>query len=257
MRQDSTEASSSIVRDARRWTQRLGHDGLRPSTRRLSGHAFVAAIVAGFASLVVASLIIASLVIASPVLAQGSPREGIDYTVVQPSQPTDAPAGKVEVVEFFGYWCPACNAFEATMRDWSHRNDAKIRMVYVPVPTHFRAGQDGLQKLYYALDVLGKESDLRPRIFAAMHVQRTLSDAADADAIADWVAANGVDRRKFVDVYRSFAVQARVTRADQMAKAYGLTGTPSLAIGGRYLLTVDARNIGNADTLLTRALSGH
>lgn len=187
--------------------------------------------------------------------AQGLPREGVDYTVVQPAQPTSAPAGRVEVVEFFGYWCPACNGFEPTLHDWAARNASSVRMVYVPIPTHFRAGQADLQKLYYALDALGSEPALRPKIFAALHVQHTLTDTADANALADWVATQGIDREKFKATFDSFAVQSKVARADQMAKAYGLTGTPSLAIGGRYLVQVDARRLPVVDQLLVRALA--
>ena len=44
-------------------------------------------------------------------LAQGAPVEGKDY--VRLAQPVPMPSsGKVEVVEFFGYWCPHCNSFE-------------------------------------------------------------------------------------------------------------------------------------------------
>ena len=198
-----------------------------------------------------------SLFCASIVHAQAAtPREGVDFTRVQPIQPTDAPAGRAEVIEFFGYWCPACNVFEPTLHAWVARNDARIRMTYVPVPTHFRAGQADLQKLYYALDALDREKALRAKVFSAIHVQRSLSDSANADAIADWAAANGIDRKKFLDIFNSFAVQSKVNRANQLIAAYGLTGTPSLGIGGRYLLVVDARTIGNADVLLARALAG-
>ena len=46
-------------------------------------------------------------------LAQGAPQEGRDYKRVE--TPVPVPEGKVEVVEFFGYWCPHCNAFEPTL----------------------------------------------------------------------------------------------------------------------------------------------
>jgi len=54
----------------------------------------------------------------------------------------------------------------------------------------------------------------------------------------------------------SFAVQSKVNRANQVARAYGVTATPSLAIGGKYLSTVDARTIGNADASPARAPTG-
>ncbi len=188
--------------------------------------------------------------------AQSTPREGTDYTIVQPAQGTDAPAGKVRVIEFFGYWCPACHVFEPTLHDWVARNDAKVSVTYVPMPTHFRAGQADLQKLFYALDAMGRESELRPKIFAAIHAERTLRDSAGADTIATWVAAHGVDRKAFVDVFNSFGVQSKVNRANQMASAYGVTATPSLGIGGKYVVVVDARTLGNADALLARAVAG-
>jgi thiol:disulfide interchange protein DsbA len=43
---------------------------------------------------------------------------GKDYLVLDKPAPTDAPAGKIEVVEFFWYSCPHCNAFEPTLEAW-------------------------------------------------------------------------------------------------------------------------------------------
>ena len=183
--------------------------------------------------------------------AQGAPREGIDYTVVKPAQPTAAAAGKTEVIEFFGYWCPHCNDFEPTMADWAKRNDAKITMLHVPIA--FAPAQAGLQRLYYTLDALGKEGELRRKVFAAIHDDRSLSPNADTGAMADWAAKNGIDKKKFIDTLNSFTVQSKVNRANQIAQAYGVTGVPMLAIGGKYLLNVQARTIGNADVFLARA----
>lgn len=189
------------------------------------------------------------------VLAQPAPREGIDYRVVRPVQPTQAPTGKVEVIEFFGYWCPHCNEFEPTMTDWTKRNDAKVSLVYVPVPLSFKASESALQKLYYALEAMGKEKELRRKVFASLHGDKTLAYNADAAAIADWAAKNGLDRKQFTDTFNSFAVQAKVNRANQIAAAYGVDGVPMLGIGGKYLLSIQARTIGNADQFLARALA--
>jgi thiol:disulfide interchange protein DsbA len=180
-------------------------------------------------------------------------REGLDYTTVKPVQPTTAPAGQVEVVEFFGYWCPACDVFEPSLHDWTVRNAARVKMVYVPMPTHFRAGEANLQKLYYALDAMGIEAALRPKVFAAIHVARTLPDSADAGRIADWVASQGVDRKAFVATFDSFAVQSRVTRANQIAAAWNVTGTPSLGVAGRVLVPVDAKRLSLVDRFVAQA----
>ena len=190
---------------------------------------------------------------ATPAFAQGPALvEGTDYRIVKPVQPTEAPSGKVEVIEFFGYWCPHCHEFEPTMSDWSKRNEAKVSTSYVPIA--FQSSMANLQKLYYALDALGKEKELRRKIFNAIHDERSLAATADAGAIADWVAKNGIDKKKFIDVFNSFSVQAKVNRANQIAKAYGVDAVPELGIAGKYLVNVQARTIGNADAMVARAL---
>lgn len=194
-------------------------------------------------------------VVSSTAFAQSGPREGSNYTVVKPVQPTEAPAGKVEVIEFFGYWCPHCNEFEPTLTDWAKRNDAKVVMNYVPVPTGFRANLSNLQKLYYTLDAMGKERELRRKVFSSIHESKTLAYDAEPPAIADWAEKQGLDKKKFVDTFNSFSVQSKVNRANQLAAAYAITGVPTLGIGGRYALTVDSRSIGNADVLVGRALT--
>ena len=67
---------------------------------------------------------------------------------------------------------------------------------------------------------------------------------------------NGMDRKKFIDTYNSFSVTTKVSRANQIAVAYGVTGVPMLGIGGKYLINVDARSIGNADIFLARVIAG-
>ena len=189
-------------------------------------------------------------------LAQGALKEGVNYTVVKPVQPTEAPVGKVEVIEFFGYWCPHCNDFDPTLHDWARRNEARVQMVYVPIPLAFRNSESSLQKLYYTLDVMGKEKDLRSKVFASIHKDNTLPYNADENVMATWAEKNGIDRKKFVDTFDSFTVQSKVNRANQLAAAYGVTGVPELGIGGRYLINVDARTIGNADVFVDRVMGG-
>ena len=41
-------------------------------------------------------------------------RPGKNYQPIVPAQPTNVPAGKVEVVEVFAYWCPHCAHFNDT-----------------------------------------------------------------------------------------------------------------------------------------------
>jgi thiol:disulfide interchange protein DsbA len=45
-------------------------------------------------------------------------KEGVNYKVLQPSQPTNVSPGKVEVVEVFWYACGHCYLLESKLDAW-------------------------------------------------------------------------------------------------------------------------------------------
>ncbi len=174
------------------------------------------------------SRIASGLVLGLAALAM-SPVQAAPYDTLDPVQPSDSP-GKVEVLEFFAYSCPHCKAIEPLVEKW--RATLPDSVVFKGVPVAFNASMRDLQKLYYALEAIGR-LDLHPAVFKAIHDEhKRLFEAGD---IIDWVAAQGVDKQTFTDAFNSFGVQTKVTRADELTKAYHIDGTPSFAIGGRYV----------------------
>jgi thiol:disulfide interchange protein DsbA len=185
-----------------------------------------------------------SLVAAVSHASISSPVSGTDYRVLDKAQPVEAPSNKVEVLEFFMYSCPHCNAFDPELSEWVKAQGDNI--VFKRVPLAFQPGQEVHQKLYYALEVLGKNEELHKRIFHAIHIEhKQLNDEA---AIADFVAGLGVDRAKFVNAFDSFGVQAKVRRAMQLAEIYKVDGVPLLAVDGRFETSpsVVQGSVGNA-----------
>jgi thiol:disulfide interchange protein DsbA len=89
-----------------------------------------------------------------PSLAQsGWPAEGTHYVRLQ--QPAAvAAAGKLEVVEFFWYECPHCNAFEPALEAWSKKLPADVVLRRVPVWFQ-EVPFASQQRLFYTLEVLG------------------------------------------------------------------------------------------------------
>jgi thiol:disulfide interchange protein DsbA len=53
--------------------------------------------------------------------------------------------------------------------------------------------------------------------------------------MADWVATQGVDRKKFEDTFDSFSVQTQSERATQLTQQAEIDGTPSYLVGGKFL----------------------
>lgn len=151
------------------------------------------------------------------------------FDTLDPAQPSDVP-GKVEVLEFFAYTCPHCAKIEPLVVNW--RKTLPNTVVFKGVPVAFNASMKDLQKLYYALEAVGR-LDLNDAVFKAIHEDH--KQLFKADEITAWVVAQGVDRKAFTDAFNSFGVQTKVTRADELAKAYRIDGTPSFAIGGRFV----------------------
>lgn len=168
--------------------------------------------------------------LALPVHAQLA--AGKDYIVIEPAQSTDNPA-RIEVTEFFSYGCPHCSDLHPMVGKWAARQPADV--VFKRVPVSFNRPQwTNLAKLYYALEVTGDLAKLDSSVFHALH-EKGLK-LADDKSIAEWVAAQGVDAKKFSDAYSSFGVVSKTKRADQMAQASKIRGVPALVVDGRYLV---------------------
>lgn len=174
-----------------------------------------------------------ALALGAPAFAQGGPVEGTHYVKLSQPVPT-ASSGKVEVVEFFSYACPHCNAFEPTLEAWTKKLPADVAFRRAPVP--FLQNAENFQKLYFALEAMGQVDALQRKIFYAIHGERQRLDKP-AD-IAAFLAKQGVDSAKFMDVFNSFSVQTKVRQAGQLSEAYKIDGVPALGVQGRYYTSV-------------------
>ena len=193
-----------------------------------------------------AACVLATAAIGLPHLAwaQKKPEDGTDYRALDKRVAVEAPAGKIEVVEFFWYSCPHCNAFEPRLEAWSKKLPADVVLRRVPVA--FRDDFVPQQRLFYALEAMGKLPELHAKVFNAIHMEKQHIDK-EATILA-WVAKNGVDQAKFQESYNSFSVSTKARRAAQLQDAYKVEGVPALGIAGRYY--TDGTMAGNMDRAL-------
>ena len=162
---------------------------------------------------------------------------GKDYQLINPAQPTTSGA-KVEVIEFFYYGCPGCNGLQPSLRAWLKKKPADVEFRRAPVV--FQDAWLPLTTAYYAFDAMGLVDKLHYEIFSAIHEQRSLEIKGllrDQKPLFDWVAKQGVDRQKFVDVYNSFGVRSRTNRSIELPGHYHVTSTPTLVVDGKFLTT--------------------
>jgi protein dithiol oxidoreductase (disulfide-forming) len=167
--------------------------------------------------------------LALPGHAQGGPVEGKDY--VRLAQPQPVPPGKIEVIEFFWYGCPHCNAFEPALDAWSKKLPADVSFRRVPVAFRdepFLAHQ----KIYYTLENMGQLDAMHRKVFYAIHNERQRLDKTTD--IAAFMAKNGVDGAKFAQLFDSFSIQTKANQARKLAEAYRIDGVPAIGVHGRF-----------------------
>lgn len=174
----------------------------------------------------------------APVTPQGpAPVEGVDYTVIADGQPFEPADGKIEVVEAFSYICPACAQFEPLFNQWKARQPADVRVVYVPA--QFRPDFREYAKVYYAAQALNIDRQSHDAVFKAIHQDRTLpgeGEPFDAAKVAQFYTQYGVSAEQFLQAMGSFAVAAKLSKANQFLVRAQIGGTPSLIVAGKYLV---------------------
>ncbi len=176
--------------------------------------------------------------------AQQAFREGKDYQKLERAVATDVGQGKVELIEFFWYSCPHCNAFEPAFVQWI--KTAPKEVVVRRVPVAFRDDFAPQQRLYYTLEAMGLLETIHPKVFHAVHVER---QPLNTDVLIQaWVEKQGVDGKKFAETAKSFGVAGKVRRAVQLQNDFRVEGVPSLGIAGRYY--TDGSMAGSMDRAL-------
>ena len=164
--------------------------------------------------------------------AATAPVAGIDYKVLKQPAPTEATPGKVELIAFFGYWCPHCYAFSRKLEDWHQHAPAEI--TYHAMPVSFgNAAHEPLQRMYFALRDIGKLDAMHFKLFEA--VQKERLPLFTNEALLDWASKQPeLAGSGFAQAFDSFGMGAQINKANTLTKAYELDGVPSFGVAGKY-----------------------
>lgn len=172
-------------------------------------------------------------------LPAGKWKAGVNYTPLVPAQPTNVAAGKVEVLEVFWLACPHCYALEPKLQAWLKHKPAYVEFVRVPVV--WQPGHRAHARLYYTLDVLGRQ-DLVEKAFDTIHqdienrVPPLVGDTDDETfrLQQQFAVKNGISADDFAKTYNSFTVSTDIQRAEELTQRYRVQGVPFFAVNGKY-----------------------
>lgn len=163
-----------------------------------------------------------------------APVAGTDYTEIPGGQPFQPGTGKIEVVEVFGYTCPACAGFEPLVSNWAAKLPADVQ--FTPVAAPFGGFWMPYAKAFYAAETMGVLPQTHDAMFHAVHVERSLpvQPAPTNEQLAAFYGKHGVDAGEFARTLSSFAINAKLNRAQQFLQRSGVESTPTLVVDGKY-----------------------
>ena len=192
-------------------------------------------------------LLIAALLALVPatLLAQNDGRwkEGVHYHVIE--QQSNVSDDKVLVEEIFSYACPHCNSFQPIINPWHEQLPGDVS--FKRLPAVFSRSWEPYARAYLTFEAMGITEQTHQPLFNALH--REHKPLRRIQEIADYVSTLGVDKGKFLSTSESFAVNGRLNQAQTLVRRYGITGTPSLVIDGKYRISAGGEVATYADML--------
>jgi thiol:disulfide interchange protein DsbA len=173
---------------------------------------------------------------------------GRDYTELKKPQPV-ASASKVEVLAFFSYHCSHCATLDPALQAWKAKLPADVDFRQVQIVWDKEMAP--LAQLFATVQLLKLER-LHTPIFTAMIQEK--QNLRDEKVLAAWLKTQNVDVKSFMETYRSFSVTNQATRAAQITRDYAIDGTPTIVVGGRYVVpsTAPARVIEVTNALIAK-----
>lgn len=197
---------------------------------------------------------VCSVAAAADVAVATTPVEGTDYVLIDnPDQPSGA---KVQVTEVFSYTCIHCSNFQPFLAAWKKTLPSDVQFSYMPAA--FGGIWDEWARAFYAAQALHVQEKSHDSIYKAVFVDKRVIKGEDIPAVyADY----GVDPTVFASTMQSPAVSAKLAGAHGQEMHWGIQGTPTLIVDGKYRAAMNASGpaglLHTVDWLIARQRAEH
>lgn len=181
-----------------------------------------------------------------PSTAQGldeAAQKQAQQPIVKPFRTVDVPSDKAKVLIFFDFNCPFCAQHHASLMNWKNTAPASIKVIPVPVVNPADTGKFQSQAIaarcYYLAEqmVSGARLDaFTTAVYSMVAKGLTLSDPST------WLRscqAADINVREFSRRAAAEDQALGIKYSLQKLADYRLRATPSIAIGGKFVLTPD------------------
>lgn len=193
------------------------------------------------------ALVAATLLLPSTAVLAQNPKyqEGIHYFKIDQAAAPSAD-GKVEVIEAFSYLCPHCNTFEPFISNWLERKPEHVKFTRMPV-IFGRRTWELYARGYVTAEMMGVAEEAHGPLMDALYKEKKVM--RNMEELAEFYAQFGITASEFVATSQSFAVDARLRKDQRLTQSFGVSGTPTMIVNGKYLIR-GGQAVPNYDTML-------
>jgi thiol:disulfide interchange protein DsbA len=163
-------------------------------------------------------------------------QEGLHYFLID-SAPVKSAGDRIELVEAFSYLCTHCNTFEPYINNWKDRRPAYVDFRRIPV-VFGRGSWELYARGFVTAQFMNAPEEAHMAMMDELWKEKNIMRSMDE--IAEFYTRFGLDADKFKSTAQSFAVDSRIRKDQLEVAAYGIQGTPSLVLNGKYRISGNA-----------------
>ncbi len=158
---------------------------------------------------------------------------GTDYQLIDPPVAFGSD-DRIDVVEVFGYNCIHCAHAQPFISEWKKSLPADVHFEYMPAV--FGGVWEAFGRAFYTAQTMGLLDRTHEAMFAAVHEQKRFNNLEDVAAF--YAEHGGGDPQQVLATMSSFPVETKLAEARQTVQAFGVEGTPTMVIEGKYRVSV-------------------
>ncbi|MBF0138367.1 MAG: DsbA family protein [Magnetococcales bacterium] len=151
---------------------------------------------------------------------------------IQIPNPPPFTGTKPQVLEIFNFKCPHCYQLHPVFEAWADKNRERFDIQSLPIV--FDPQPDRPVRAYFTGLLLGKGKEMKHLIFKSGFTDKM--DIENPEVLTFLAEEAGLKADQFKAQLNSFGVIAKVSQAKSLAQTFGIRGTPSVVVNGRYVV---------------------
>jgi thiol:disulfide interchange protein DsbA len=199
-----------------------------------------------------------SCLVGNSAFSQDSPKQSTPKDQANPLRKVSAPEDARRVLFFYDFACPYCAQYFGPLLKWSATVPSTVQTLFVPIVNMSdlarRKEQVIAAKCYYAAFALASKKQMG--VFAAS-VYESYPQYRSLESKPMWARAlkdAAIDVKKFTAELSSERNNQQTQFAARKVLQYALVSTPSVGVGGKYVLTPD--DVAGDDAMFFNILNG-